>query len=61
MGSGAVPSTFCCDKNKDAVMILGLLIWRVKGIGGRTLENHCTRFASSVASLDLLMFPGGLR
>lgn len=28
---------------------------------GRTLENHCTRFASSVASLDLLIFPGGLR
>ena len=29
----------------------------VEGIG-RTLESHCMRFASSVASLDLLMFPG---
>lgn len=29
--------------------------------GKLTLENHSTRFASSVASLDLLIFPGGLR
>jgi hypothetical protein len=53
---------FLYNKNENKTAVLGQ--WsgynRHESMG-HTLENHKTRFASSVASLDLLMFPGGLR
>lgn len=58
MGSGTAPSTFCCSEKRKKRWS-GLSIRDQKA--GLTLENNWTRFATSVASLDLLMFLDGLQ